>query len=92
MPINLSEKRIKENLEYLRLHLPSKPTAVDGFCKLSYESSKNAIDSRLSQDSLQKISDYIGHYFLGILKSVKVTFVEETTDPRWTASSDGWKW
>lgn len=88
MPINLSERRIKENLEYLKSHLPSKPTAVDGFCKLPKESSKNVIDSHFSQDSLQRISDHIG-YFLGTLKGVKVTFVEETTDPRWTVSSGG---
>ena len=88
MPINLSEKRIKENVEFLKSHLPSKPAAVAGFYKLPKEFSKNVIDSYFSQNSLQEISDHIG-YFLGILKSVKVTFVEETTDPRWTVSSGG---
>jgi len=88
MPINLSDKKIKENLEFLKSHLPSKPTAVDGFYNLPKEFSKNVIDSYFSQNSLQKISDHIG-YFSGILKSVKITFVEETTDPRWTVSSGG---
>jgi hypothetical protein len=88
MPINLSEKNIKENLEFLKSHLPPKPTAVEGFYKLPKDFSQNVIDSNFSQNSLQKISDHIG-YFLGILKSVKVTFVEETTDPRWTISNDG---
>jgi len=88
MPINLSEKKIKENIEFLKSHLPSKPTAVDGLYKLPKEYSKNVIDSYFSQNSLQKISDHMG-YFLGIMKSVKITFVEETTDPRWTVSNSG---
>jgi len=90
MPINLSKKTIKENLQFLKSHLPSKPTAVNGFYKLpkEYEFYKNLIDSNLSQNALQKISDHMG-YFLGILKSVRVTFIEEITDPRWTVSSGG---
>ena len=88
MPISLSKKRIQENLEFLKSHLPAKPTAVDGFYKLPKEFSNNVIDSGFSQNSLQKISDHMG-YFLGILKSVRVTFVEENTDPRWTVSSGG---
>lgn len=88
MPISLSKKRIQENLEFLKSHLPSKPTAVDGFYKLPKEFSNNVIDSGYSQNSLQKISDHMG-YFLGILKSVRVTFVEATSDPRWIVSSGG---
>lgn len=88
MPISLSKKRIQENLEFLKSHLPSKPTAIDGFYKLPKEFSNNVINSGFSQNSLQNISDHMG-YFLGILKSVRVTFVEETTDPRWTVSSGG---
>lgn len=88
MPINLSKERIEQNLEFLKSHLPSRPTAVDGFYKLPKEYSENVIDSEFSSESLQKISDHIG-YFLGILKSVKVNFVEDTTDQRWTVLGSG---
>ncbi len=88
MPVDLSEKEIKSNLEFLREHLPSRPTAVDGLYQLPKNLSDDVLKTNFSQNSLQKISDHIG-YFLGILKSIKVNFVAETTDPRWIASNSG---
>jgi len=88
MPINLSDKQIKSNLEFLKEHLSSNPTAVDGLYQLPKNLSDDVIKTNFSQSSLQKISDHIG-YFLGILKSVKINFVEETADPRWIASNTG---
>jgi len=88
MSANLSNREIKNNLEFLTEHLPSKPTAVDGLYQLPKNLSDDVMRTNFSQNSLQKISDHIG-YFLGILKSIKVNFVEETNDPRWIASSAG---
>ena len=88
MPVDLSDKEIKSNLEFLKENLPSKPTAVDGLYQLPRNLSDDVIRTNFSQNSLQKISDHIG-YFLGILKSIQVNFVEETTDPRWIASNAG---
>jgi len=88
MSNDLSEKEIKQNLEFLQSHLPPRPTAVDGFYKLPENFSKTVIETYFSQSSLQRISDHIG-YFLGILKPIKVNFVEESSDPRWIASNSG---
>jgi len=88
MPIDLSNREIKSSLEFLKENLPPKPTAVDGLYQLPENLSDDVIKSNFSQNSLQKISDHIG-YFLGILKSVKVNFVEETADPKWIASDTG---
>jgi len=88
MSIDLSNKEIKSSLEFLKENLPPKPTAVDGLYQLPKNLSDDVIKTNFSQDSLQKISDHIG-YFLGILKSVKVNFVEEAIDPKWIASDAG---
>lgn len=88
MPITLSDKLIKENLEFLHFTLLPKPTAVDGFYQLPRQYEKEVINSGFSQSSLQQISDHMG-YFLGILSKVKITLIEETTDPRWTVSNVG---
>lgn len=88
MSVDLSNKEIKSHLEFLKEHLPPKPTAVDGLYQLPKNLSDDVVKTNFSQNSLQKISDHLG-YFLGILKSIKVNFVEETSDPRWVASSAG---
>lgn len=88
MPRDLSKKEIKKNLEFLKSHLPQKLTAVPGIYKLPKKLSDYVIDSNFSQQSLQGISDHIG-YFLGVLKSIKITFVDEATDSRWAISNSG---
>lgn len=87
MQINLSEKKIKENIEFLSSHLPSKPTTINGLYKLPDNFLNNEISSFFYQKLLQDISDHMGS-FLGI-GNVKVTFLEETTDPKWVVSSSG---
>lgn len=64
------------------------PTAVNSLYFLPAEFAKEVIRSNYSQASLQKISDHIG-YYLGLFKSVKITFIEEFTDNRWVGTSDG---
>ena len=88
MPLFLSEKQIKLYLIFLHKNLPKNPTAVAGFYKLPKQFHENVIKSNFSEASLQEISNHMG-YFLGIIKSVKITFIEQTSDSRWTASSDG---
>jgi hypothetical protein len=88
MPLNLTDKEIKLNLIFLHSKLPKNPTAVVGFYKLPKHFYENVIKSNFSEASLQEISNHMG-YFLGVFKSVKITFIEQTSDPRWIASSDG---
>ena len=82
MSRDLSEEEIKNNLEFLNSKLPTRPTAIDGLYKLPREFWSEVIGTDFSQQSLQRISDHIG-YFLGIVKSIQVTFVEDSTDYRW---------
>ena len=88
MQTHLSEQKIRLNLSYLNSNLPKNPTAVAGLYEVPEHLYKAVIESDFSQPSLQEISNHMG-YFLGIVKSVKITLIEEASDSRWTVSSSG---
>ncbi len=88
MPISISSQNIREKLSFLKIRLPKQPSAVNGLYSLPTEFAKDIERSNYSQASIQKISDHIG-YYLGVLKSVKITFKEEFTDGRWYGTRDG---
>ena len=88
MQTHLSRTKIRLNLSYLNSNLPKNPTAVAGLYEVPEHLYKAVIESDFSQPSLQEISNHMG-YFLGIVKSVKITLIEEASDSRWTVSSSG---
>ncbi|KPK42931.1 MAG: hypothetical protein AMJ78_00810 [Omnitrophica WOR_2 bacterium SM23_29] len=88
MQKSISSQKIREKLSFLKTKLPKQPTAANSLYSLPAEFAENVVRSNYSQVSLQKISDHIG-YYLGLLKSVKITFIEEFTDNRWVGTSDG---
>jgi len=88
MQKSIPPQKIREILLSLRTNLPERPTVVNSLYSLPAEFVVDVLQSNYSQSSLQKISDHIG-YYLGILKSVKITFVEERADNKWVSASDG---
>ncbi|MDI7259046.1 MAG: hypothetical protein QME90_03885 [Thermodesulfobacteriota bacterium] len=88
MPQTIRKQKIREKLEILHLRLPKPPTAIQGLYKLPSDLADNALNSKFSQESIQKISDHIG-YFLGILKSIRVKVAEEYLGERWVGTANG---
>ena len=88
MQQKISKERIKKKLEYLHSRLPKPPTAVQDLYLLPKHFAEEVLDTNFSRQSLQKISDHIG-YFLGLLRSVKINFIEEPTDSEWIGAGNG---
>ncbi|MCK4905429.1 hypothetical protein KAS42_04220 [bacterium] len=88
MQEDISTRKIREKLDFLKTKLPNQPTAINNLYSLPGKFALEVMQSNYSQASLQKVSDHIG-YYLGLLKSVKITFIEELTDNRWVGTSDG---
>jgi hypothetical protein len=88
MQKSISSQKIREKLGFLKTKLPKQPTAINSLYSLPAEFAEDVVRSNYSQASLQKISDHIG-YYLGLLKSVKITFIEQFTDNKWVGTSDG---
>jgi len=76
----LSKEEIRIRLKYLKDSLPNEPTAVKG-CYSLPKAFNEAFNGPMKQKefALQQISDHMG-YFLGLIKSVKVIFVEKRED------------
>ena len=84
----LSSRKIKEYIHLLKSKLPEQPTAVNGIYCLPKEFRYEVLGADYSSESLQKISNHIGFY-LGLLRSVKITCIEEPTGDAWVSSSNG---
>ncbi|MBS4014959.1 MAG: hypothetical protein KGZ86_00755 [Candidatus Latescibacteria bacterium] len=84
----LSNKKIIEYIHFLKSKLSAQPTAVNEIFHLPEKFKYEVLSADYSSESLQKISNYIGFY-LGLLRSVKVSCIEEQTDDAWVSSSNG---
>ena len=84
----VSNRKIKNIVKFLRVNLPKQPTAVKNLYILPPKFAEDVIKSDYSLSSLQKISDHIG-YYLGILKSVKLSYIQKPAEGAWIASTDG---
>jgi len=87
MKKNLSYKEISLILDYLAGRLSSKPTAVDGIYNVPKPIMKELKSQHYPNKPLQKVSDHIG-YFLGILRSIKVNYVQKSVGGTWLTLYD----
>ncbi len=87
MGLDVSNSLVNEKLDYLHRHpnVLKKPTAEPVY-KLPKTIHREIINSNFSGESIQKLSDHIGH-FLGLFNSIKVTIGIESSEYMLTASS-----
>ncbi|MBE0433345.1 hypothetical protein IBX73_07760 [candidate division WOR-3 bacterium] len=88
MQKHLFAPEIRERILSIKKRLPSRPTAVADLYSLPERFTKAVQESNYSQQSLQEISDHIGHY-LGLLQSVRITLHETFEDKGWSVSPGG---
>ena len=84
----ISNRKIREKLGLLIAKLPKQPTASPRPYSLPPKFAKQTISANYSQKSLQAISDHIG-YYLGLLKSVEIAFIDKQQSDRWVGTPDG---
>jgi hypothetical protein len=84
----LSNGRIKKYILFLKSKLPEQATAVNGIYSFPTHFRYEVLGAGYSSESLQKVSNHIGFY-LGLLRSVKVSCIEEPIGDAWVSSSNG---
>ena len=84
----VSNRKIKKIIKLLSANLPKQPTAIKSLYTLPPHLAEEVIKNDYSIASLQKILDHIG-YYLGILKSVKLSYMQKPAEGAWIASTDG---
>lgn len=87
MKLQVNRSLINKKLDYLQQHpnVRKNPTA-EPIYKLPKAIYREIIDSNFSTESIQKLSDHIGH-FLGLFSSIKVTIGIESSEYMLAASS-----
>lgn len=87
MQAELSGQMVREKLTFLKRELPKHVTAVSTPYSLPPGHAKEVRENNYSRAALQEISDHIG-YYLGLLRSVEITFSEESAAV-WVGTSNG---